>query len=324
MRKMFNRATVTAGLENANVVTHASPHHAGEVFAIAMLSLLKLVRVLRTNDKALIQRAKKDGPKGLIMVDVGEEFNPNRRIFDHHQESFEEHYSDYMKLSVAGLIWRHYSMMILSKFDCPLPLIVEATLEVSHDLVHGVDAKDHGYGSNSIEMSISDAVDLFNPNWDDPEQDPDEAFLQAVSLAQRILEKEIKKVVSIVRAKSEIENMIAHNDNELLYLPMYIGGWEEYILKSFNPKAKKLLYCVYPCVYPDLGEGWKVQAVSVSRDNLTQKRKTLPSKWRGLSGVQFTDLTGVETAFFCRTDGTAATAKTLDGALRLAQMAISQ
>lgn len=320
MKKMFNRATVTTVLENANVVTHASPHHAGEVFAIAMLSLLKRVRVLRTNDKTLIQRVKKDGPKGLIMVDVGGEFNPNRRIFDYHQESFEEHYSDYMKLSVAGLVWRHYSMMILSKFDCPLPLIVEATLEVSHDLVHGVDAKDHGYGSNSIEMSISDALDLFNPNWDDPEQDPDEAFLQAVSLAQRILEKEIKKVVSIVRAKSEIENMIAHNDNELLYLPMYIGGWEEYILKSFNPKAKKLLYCVYP----DPEEGWKVQAVSVSRDNLIQKRKTLPSKWRGLSGVQFTDLTGVETAFFCRADGTAATAKTLDGALRLAQMAILQ
>jgi hypothetical protein len=320
MKKMFNRATVTTVLENANIVTHANPHHAGEVFAIAMLSLLKRVRVLRTNDKALIQCVKKDGPKGLIMVDVGGEFNPNRRIFDHHQESFEEHYSDYMKLSVAGLVWRHYSMMILSKFDCPLPLIVEATLEVSHDLVHGVDAKDHGYGSNSIEMSISDAVDLFNPNWDDPEQDPDEAFLQAVSLAQRILEKEIKKVVSIVRAKSEIENMIAHNDNELLYLPMHIGGWEEYILKSFNPKAKKLLYCVYP----DPEGGWKIQAISVSRDNLTQKRKTLPSKWCGLSGVQFTDLTGVETAFSCRADGTAATAKTLDGALRLAQMAISQ
>lgn len=320
MKKMFNRATVTTVLENANIVTHANPHHAGEVFAIAMLSLLKRVRVLRTNDKALIQCVKKDGPKGLIMVDVGGEFNPNRRIFDHHQESFEEHYSDYMKLSVAGLVWRHYSMMILSKFDCPLPLIVEATLEVSHDLVHGVDAKDHGYGSNSIEMSISDAVDLFNPNWDDPEQDPDEAFLQAVSLAQRILEKEIKKVVSIVRAKSEIENMIAHNDNELLYLPMHIGGWEEYILKSFNPKAKKLLYCVYP----DPEGGWKIQAISVSRDNLTQKRKTLPSKWCGLSGVQFTDLTGVETAFSCQADGTAATAKTLDGALRLAQMAISQ
>ena len=293
MKKMFNRATVTTVLENANIVTHANPHHAGEVFAIAMLSLLKRVRVLRTNDKALIQCVKKDGPKGLIMVDVGGEFNPNRRIFDHHQESFEEHYSDYMKLSVAGLVWRHYSMMILSKFDCPLPLIVEATLEVSHDVVHGVDAKDHRYGSNSIEMSISDAVDLFNPNWDDPEQDPDEAFLQAVSLAQRILEKEIKKVVSIVRAKSEIENMIAHNDNELLYLPMHIGGWEEYILKSFNPKAKKLLYCVYP----DPEGGWKIQAISVSRDNLTQKRKTLPSKWCGLSGVQFTDLTGVETAF---------------------------
>lgn len=320
MKKMFNRATVVTELENANIVTHAGPHRAGEVMATAMLSMLKRVRVFRTNDSELIHYAKKNGPKGLIMIDVGGEFNPNRRIFDHHQADFEDHYSDYTKFSVAGLVWRHYSMMILSKFDCPLQLIVEATLDVSHDLIHGVDAKDHGYGSNSIEMSISDMLNLFNPNWDDPNQDPDEAFLQAVSLAQRILEKEIKKVVSNVKAKSEIENMIAHNDGEFLYFPMYIGGWEEYILRSFNPKAKKLLYCVYPDL---LGE-WRVQAVSAARDNVGKKRKLLPLGWYGLSGAKLAKLTGVETAISCQTDGVAAVAKTLDGALKLAQLAISE
>ena len=84
-------------------------------------------------------------------------------------------------------------------------------MEVSHDLIHGVDASDQGYSASGIEMSVSEAINLFNPNWNDQNQDSDVAFLQAVSFAQKILEKEIKHVVSVVKAKSEIENMIAHN-----------------------------------------------------------------------------------------------------------------
>ena len=51
MRKMHNRVTTVTDLENANVITNSGRHHAGDVFATAMLSMLKKVRVLRTNDQ---------------------------------------------------------------------------------------------------------------------------------------------------------------------------------------------------------------------------------------------------------------------------------
>ena len=167
MRKMHNRVTTVTDLENANVITN-SGHHAGDVFATAMLSMLKKVRVLRTKDQVLVQYAKKDGPRGLVMLGIGGEFRADKKRFDYHQEGFEEHYSDFTKLSTAGLVWRHYSMEILSKFDCPLQLIVEATMDVSHDLVHGIDARDQGCLASGIEMSVSEVINLFNPNWDDP------------------------------------------------------------------------------------------------------------------------------------------------------------
>lgn len=319
MGKIHNRVTIVTELENANVITNSGPHYAGDVFATAILSMLKRVRVLRTKDQSLVQYAKKNGPRGLIMFGIGGEFRIDKRRFDCHQEGFEEHYSDFMKLSTAGLAWRHYSMEILSNFDCPLQLIVEATMEVSHDLIHGVDASDQGYSASGIEMSVSEAINLFNPNWNDQNQDSDVAFLQAVSFAQKILEKEIKHVVSVVKAKSEIENMIAHNEGEFLYLPMYIDGWEEYILRSFNPKAKKLLYCVFP----NLEGEWNVQAILGSRDNSGCKRKKLPTAWCGLSNVCLASLTGVQDVISCEADGTLVRSRSLAGALALAQIAIS-
>lgn len=192
-------------------------------------------------------------------------------------------------------------------------------MDVSHDLVHGIDARDQGCLASGIEMSVSEVVNLFNPNWDDQDQDPDEAFLEAVGFAQKILEKEIRRVVSVVKAKSRIEDMIAHNEGEFLYFPMYIGGWEEYVLRSFNPKAKKLLYCVFP----NLDGEWSVQAVSVSRDKLGCKRKKLPTAWCGLKEAQLVKATGVAEAISCEADGALAQAKTLAGALALVKIAIS-
>lgn len=113
--------------------------------------------------------------------------------------------------------------------------------------------------------------------------------------------------------------MIAHNEGDFLYFPMYIGGWEEYVLRSFNPKAKKLLYCVFP----NLDGEWSVQAVSVSRDKLGCKRKKLPTAWCGLKEAQLVKATGVAEAISCEADGALAQAKTLAGALALVKIAIS-
>lgn len=80
MRKMHNRVTTVTDLENANVITN-SGHHAGDVFATAMLSMLRKVRVLRTNDQVLVQYAKKDGPRGLVMLGIGGEFRVDKKTF---------------------------------------------------------------------------------------------------------------------------------------------------------------------------------------------------------------------------------------------------
>lgn len=64
-----------------NAVTHTAPHHADEVFATAMLAILFPVELYRTRDQAIIDNTN------AIVYDVGGEFNPKKKRFDHHQKA---------------------------------------------------------------------------------------------------------------------------------------------------------------------------------------------------------------------------------------------
>ena len=68
--------------EAVNAVTHTAPHHADEVFATAMLAILFPMELFRTRDQNAISNTK------AIVYDVGGEFDPARKRFDHHQKSF--------------------------------------------------------------------------------------------------------------------------------------------------------------------------------------------------------------------------------------------
>ena len=70
--------------EKINAITHVAPHHADEVFATVMLSVLFPVELLRTRDQEIIKNTK------AIVYDVGGEFDPSKKRFDHHQKSFSE------------------------------------------------------------------------------------------------------------------------------------------------------------------------------------------------------------------------------------------
>lgn len=53
-----------------------------------------------------------------MLVDVGGEYDPSRLRFDHHQRGFEETFSEkysHIKLSSAGLIYRHFGKQVISK-----------------------------------------------------------------------------------------------------------------------------------------------------------------------------------------------------------------
>lgn len=66
--------------------THSGTFHCDEVLAVYLLSQHPDFcnhKVLRTRDQSLLDQCD-------IVVDVGSEFNPDKKRFDHHQITFEE------------------------------------------------------------------------------------------------------------------------------------------------------------------------------------------------------------------------------------------
>lgn len=302
--------------EVVNAVTHTAPHHADEVFATAMLAILFSVELFRTRDQNVINNTK------VIVYDVGGEFDPARKRFDHHQKSFSEVRPDGITYSSAGLIWREYGAEIVKKLGEAKGVDDEIALEVvsyvDNALIRGIDARDNGQGEKGDSMSVSSVISTYNSLWDEDE-DADECFVKACEIAGMILEREIKVAISSIRGQKLVKEQIEAADGAVIVMDQFIGGWLEAVLTSDNPKAANLLYAVFPAV----DGNWNVQAIPPTIDDMMAQRKPFPEGWRGLRDKELKEASGVETAVFCHTARFFAVAKTKEDAIALAEKAVN-
>ena len=302
--------------EKVNAITHVAPHHADEVFATAMLSILFPVELLRTRDQEIIKNTK------AIVYDVGGEFDPIRKRFDHHQKSFSEIRDDGISYSSAGLIWREYGASIVKMIAKTGAIDDEMTAEVvslvDEALIRGIDARDNGQGEKGDSMSVSSVISACNSLWDENE-DADTCFLRACDLATAILVREIKVAFSTVRGRKLVADKIKAVDGPILIMDQFIGGWLEEVLHADSPKAAGLLFAVFPATNGD----WNIQAIPPSKEDMMGQRKSFPYAWRGLKDEELIESSGVGTAVFCHKAGFFAVAKTKEDAIRLAEKAVN-
>lgn len=298
-----------------NAITHTAPHHADEVFATVLLSMLFPVHLLRTRDQYII-----DGSDATV-YDVGGVFDPTKRRFDHHQRDFVECRADGTKYSSVGLIWREYGLEIVKKLGGAREIsdetVAMVVAEVDRTLIKGIDAGDNGQVGDGDYMSVSTAIMSFNSLWDSDE-DSDKCFMKACEIARAILEREIKVATSSVYGRDEVRKMIQTTDSPVIVMDKLVDGWIDEVANPDNPKAKGLLYAVFPARDGD----WNVRAVPLTADEVMTQRKPFPEAWRGLRNRELVNITGVETAVFCHAAGFFAVAKTRADAIKLAEKAV--
>ena len=298
-----------------NAITHTAPHHADEVFATVLLSMLFPVHLLRTRDQYIIDRSN------ATVYDVGGVFDSTKRRFDHHQRDFVECRADGTKYSSGGLIWRGYGVKIVKKLGesrgVDDEIAAEVVAEVDKSLIRGIDVGDNGQGEDGDYMSVSTAIMNFNALWDSDE-DSDECFMKACELAEVILRREIEVAISSVYGRDEVRKMIQAADGPVIVMDKLVDGWIDEVTNPDDPKTNGLLYAVLPARDGD----WNVRAIPTDADKLMEQRKPFPEAWRGLRGRELADVTGVKTAIFCHMAGFFAAAKTKEDAIRLAEKAI--
>lgn len=285
------------------IITHDGAFHADDVFAVAALRLREpTAAVIRTRDSGVIAVAD-------FVVDVGAVYNSERNRFDHHQLEGAGARENGIPFAAFGLVWKKFGAEIAGSAD--------AAARIDTTLAATIDANDNGISLFSGAVAgvypyeLSNAVSVFTPTWDET-PDLDRRFFEVVEVAKEILTREIIRARAALRAKQLVISTYHHASDKRLIILDENYPWRESLAQFPEP-----LYVAHP------QDGkWYVECV---RDNpdLFANRKDMPESWAGLRDEALSRVTGVSDAIFCHRNRFMAAAKTKEGAVALAKLALS-
>lgn len=290
--------------KNANFITHSGTFHADEVMAsVILLNKFGSLKLFRCN---------KPTNNNAFCYDVG--FGK----FDHHAIDFTETRENGIKYASCGLVWKEYGKDIIRKLEIK---DIDAFFEsIDKNLIMDIDRDDNGQALKNEpeikEQTIPNLIASFNPAWNDDEKET-ENFLRALSFANTIFNNIIHKMIAKEKAKKIIEEKIDESKDGILILDCYMP-WKDIVLSSSNPKAKDILYAIFP----SKRGGYNVVATPVSLGSFEVK-KSFPSTWAGMEDEKLQEISGVDTITFCHKNLFICACKTFDDAVKIAKISIN-
>ncbi|OGI61299.1 hypothetical protein A2645_00645 [Candidatus Nomurabacteria bacterium RIFCSPHIGHO2_01_FULL_39_9] len=306
MKFLKDLFTAITGIFRRNklIVTHSGNFHADDVFAAATLSILfnNKVRIIRTRDPEIIE-------KGDFVFDVGGVYDPELNRFDHHQTGGAGGRENGIPYASFGLVWKKFGIEICGS--------KETALYIDRELAEPIDAIDNGveiskpFFSDVYPFTVTDVLDAFLPLPGDYSQSIDEIFLDVMNLAKRILIKEIEKEKKRQEIFPKVKEVyeVAPDKRIIVFDKKLPAG-----LLSRFPEP---LFAIVP-----REKDWLLLTI---RDNpkTFANRKDLPKEWAGLMNEKMAEVSGVIDATFCHNNLFLAAAKSKEGAIKLAELALN-
>lgn len=284
------------------VGTHDGRFHADEVVATAILKEIFEVEITRTRDSNILNQLD-------IIYDVG------GGEFDHHGIE-KEYREDGVPYAACGLIWRRFGKDVISFVEPSLSdeEIDTAFNHVDQVLIKGIDAQDNGIrtGEETIpHMTISSIIGGFNPPWDS-ERPEDVAFNEAVDIASSVLKNTMNRIFSIFKSRDIIVKAYENREKPEVLVLDTSCPWEDNLLDI--DEKKEVLFVVYPNK-----DRYSMQTV---RGDDGKDKRYLPESWAGKENEELAEVTGVEDAIFCHTGRFIAVAKSFEGIMKMAELAL--
>lgn len=288
--------------EFKKVGTHNGKFHADELMATAILKEIFNIELVRTRDKKILDELD-------IVYDV------NGGELDHHDTN-KKYRDDKMPFAACGLVWNKYGKDVLYFID---PTLKEEEIQsvfeyIDRSLLEGIDALDNGVKIDSGEiplMNISGVLSGFNPPWNCEDKD-DEAFAAALEVASAILRNKIDYKLSVLKAKNKVVSAYKNREfKEILVFDAYCPYSDT--LKEID-KNHEIYFVVF--------KGKDNYILQTVRGVDGNDRKKLPEAWLGKRGKDLADITGVPDAVFCHTGRFIASADSLEGIMKLANLAV--
>lgn len=292
--------------------THNGPFHADDVLAGAML------RLFYPDAEIIRSRNPKDLEQADIVFDVGGKYD-GQKFFDHHQGG-QGHQAS------AGLVWNTIGQGIVQKvLNCNQQEAQAVAERLASQVLAGQDAIDasrikrvqveiEGEETAFPGFELADVIAVFTPAPfvdDCSAKEFDIAYEEAVSFCTKILSRAIARFASEVRTPVRVAEAPRHFDGKVAEIGVSCF-WEESLCKDIE-----VLYAIYRSI----DGNWMCQCVPVEFGSRVS-RKLLPVAWRGKFADSFPVVCGVEDAVFCHTAGFICGAKSKEGALKLAELAL--
>ncbi|CAK1545426.1 unnamed protein product [Leptosia nina] len=317
--------------------THDGTFHCDEVLACYMLKLLpeyKDAEIIRTRDLEKLKTCD-------IVVDVGTDFDHQRKRYDHHQREFKETFSSIkpafgekykIKLSSAGLIYAFYGEEVIKEITPKECLLSTEDLKIIYKKVYDhfieeIDAIDNGVPIASeeprykINTHLSARVGRLNPEWNSTKAiDTDDLFRQAMNLVSKDFLYTVNYFTSIwFPARDHVKNALesrfdVHESGKILVLKQFCP-WKDHLfdLEEEMGLTNQIKYVIFN----DKPESWRVQAVPVAPGSFVL-RKALHENWRGFSLEALSEIAGIQGCIFCHASGFIGGNSTRDGAIAMA------
>ena len=303
------------------LATHGGKFHCDEVFAYAVLRLaLGLAEagrdhaLRRTRDPALIASAD-------IVWDVGFTFDAAARRFDHHQRGAPLR-ADGTPYSSAGLVWQVHgaaAVAALLRGSGAEGFAAAIAAELDTSLVRRIDEIDNGVGdARRDSLGLATLIGEFNPAWDDPAGSGptagDAAFQAAADFAAGVLRRRVEELRG--RRVAEATVLAAHRaaeDPRLLVLDRGMP-WKNVVFAHGLP----VLFTVSPAS----NGNWMVDTVPPEPGSFDQ-RLPLPADWAGLDAAALAERSGVADAVFVHLRRFVGAAKSREGAVAMARLAMA-
>lgn len=297
------------------LITHNGSFHTDDVFAAATLAFYlekkgEPYEIIRTRDEEIINNAKEDEQ---YVFDVGEIYDETLNKFDHHQIGGAGKRDNGIEYASFGLVWKKFGKEL-----CTDQKVVDL---IDKKLAASIDAWDNGV--NLVENKYTEISPYFlqhiffamEPTWKEEDKNIDEMFLKSVEIAKGILSREIIQTQDAFLAEESVISIYKSSlDKRIIILDKNYPC--QYTLNNF-PEP---LFVIYP---RKTNNYWGAKAVRQDPKTFNN-RKDFPKSWGGVRKEELQKLSGVEDAIFCHKGLFMAVAKSKEGAIALAQKALSE
>jgi uncharacterized UPF0160 family protein len=314
------------------IATHSGSFHADDVFGVGVLmGVFPRHTLVRSRDDKRIAAAD-------FAVDVGGVWDAANGRFDHHQRSFngarparvvDGAEKPGVGYASAGLVWAAFGAQYVealarnNAWSLDASAVAGIVQSIDQSLVQYLDIVDTGQGDVAPGLfGLSSLLAQLNTNWmeeaglsaDAKAQLQQARFVDAVALTRKFLDRAIVKQVSQIRSADIVRNAPRLLDGRVLHLQEGGMPWTRVVVDEMP----EVLFVIYP---DSDGNQFQIKTVPVDVGSFTSRRD-LPASWAGLREQELAALSGVADSVFCHMNLFIGGAKSLDGALQMAEKAL--